>query len=96
MSLGGALLPMSESAAGGDYNLRYLSAAARRSITPLPAIRPTSTQAVSNVGPRLGLVYTLYVPGAEFLWSDSMIWKQSLPVRLRNPSNYYDGEAEKH
>ncbi|PVH71781.1 hypothetical protein DL98DRAFT_434525, partial [Cadophora sp. DSE1049] len=77
--LHGAVLPVSESAAGGNYNLRYLSAAARRDITPFPAITSSSRQTTPDFSPRHGTQYTLYIPGAGFLWSDSMMWKQSLP-----------------
>lgn len=95
MLLSGALLPMSESAAGGSYNLRYLSAAARRDLTPFLAIRPSSTRAAPDFDLHHGTAYTLYVPGAGFLWSDSMTWKQSLPGRLRNCTDHYDDEVEK-
>jgi hypothetical protein len=96
MLLNGALLPMSESAAGGNYNLRYLSAAARRDLTLFLAIRPSSTQAAPHFGLHHGTAYTLYVPGVGFLWSDSMMWKQSLPGRLRNSTDHYDDEVEKY
>lgn len=92
----GALLPISEFAAGGNYNLRYLSPAARRNLTPFPAVRQSPTQAVPEFGLRPGMAYTLYAPGAGFLWSDSMIWKQSLPESLRNSSNHHDDEADKY
>jgi hypothetical protein len=91
--LGGALLPISESAAGGNYNLRYLSASMRRDLTPFPAISPSSTQAAPDFGLYHG-TYTLYVPGAGFLWSDSMIWMQSLPDRLRCSSDHYEDELK--
>ncbi|KAH7409726.1 hypothetical protein BKA64DRAFT_405695 [Cadophora sp. MPI-SDFR-AT-0126] len=70
---------MSESAAGGNYNLRYLSEAARRDITPFPAVKSASAQTASAFSLRHDTQYTLYIPGAGFLWSDSMMWKQSLP-----------------
>lgn len=76
----GALVPMSESAAGGNYNLRYLLPGTRRDITPFPAIQPFSTRAVPDFGFQNGSEYTLYVPGAGFLWSDSMMWKQKVPA----------------
>jgi hypothetical protein len=94
--LSGTLLPASESAAGGNYNLRYLSATARRDLTPFPAIQSRSTQAALDFGLRSGTAYTLYVPGAGFLWSDSMIWKQSLPERLQNSADHYDDKVDKH
>lgn len=75
----GFLLPFSESAAGGNYNLHYLSPEARRSITPFGSI----TTMTKRPAP-FGIVdskemYTLYLPGAGFLWSDELIWAQSVP-----------------
>lgn len=75
----GHLLAFSEDAAGGNYNLRYLSPEARRSITPFGSITNLPNRQTS-----FGLVdakemYTLYVPGAGFLWSDEMVWAQSGP-----------------
>lgn len=87
---------MSESAAGGNYNLRYISAALRRGLTPFPATHRSPTQATSVFGLRDRIAYTLYVPAAGFLWSDSMIWKQSLPQELLNKSTYLDIENGKH
>ncbi|CZR69155.1 uncharacterized protein PAC_19055 [Phialocephala subalpina] len=94
MLITGALLPMSESAAGGNYNLRYLSADARRDLSPFPVIRPSSPQAGPGFGLRHGTAYTLYVPGAGFLWSDSMIWNQSLPEGVRNSTSQHDDAVE--
>jgi hypothetical protein len=96
MLLSGALIPMSESAAGGNYNLRYLPAAARRDVTPFPAIRPSSTEPAPYLGLLHGTTYTLYVPGAGFLSSDSMMWKQSLPWKSRNSTDHYDDKEEKY
>lgn len=95
--LSGTLLPTFESAAaGGNYNLRYLSASARRDLTPFPAIRPSLTHAALSFSLQTGAAYTLYVPGASFLWSESMVWIQSLPERLRNSLNHYDDEDGKY
>lgn len=81
----GYLLAFSEDAGGGNYNLRYLSPEARRNITPFGSI----TNMPNRHAP-LGVVdttemYTLYIPGAGFLWSDEMVWAQSGP---------YSGEYE--
>lgn len=81
--------------AGGNYNLRYLSADARRDITPFPAV-----QASKSAGPSLGLRqssgYTFYVPGAGFLWTDPMIWNQSMPDDFYpgNSTDHYNGDLE--
>lgn len=88
--LTGALLPLSESAAGGNYNLRYLSAAARRDITQFPAIRPSSTQAAPHFSLDQGKAYTLYVPGAGFLWSDLAVWRHRLLPALPNGTGHHD------
>ncbi|KAK0112619.1 hypothetical protein ONS95_014362 [Cadophora gregata] len=88
--LHGALLPISESVAGGNYNLRYLSAAARRDITLFPAVRPPSARTAPDFRPRHGTQYTLYVPGAGFFWSDSMMWKQSIPDSIQDYSSPSD------
>ncbi|KAF2165985.1 hypothetical protein M409DRAFT_23712 [Zasmidium cellare ATCC 36951] len=75
----GYLLPFSEDATGGNHNLHYLSPEARRSITPFGSITN-----IPNRHTPLGVadskeMYTLYVPGAGFLWSDEMVWAQSGP-----------------
>ena len=84
--LTGMLLPVSESSAGGNFNLRYLSPPARRDLTPFPSV-----QQDHNLRP--DLAYTLYVPGAGFLWSDSMMWKQSVPQTLSKSSACDTGDA---
>ncbi|KUJ15117.1 uncharacterized protein LY89DRAFT_670626 [Mollisia scopiformis] len=89
----GALLPISESSAGGNYNLRYLSASARRDLTPFPLAR-SSAQAGPPFAPHHDTAYTLYVPGAGFLWSDSMVWEQSLPAEISpNSTEHYVDET---
>ena len=83
MALLGWLIPASESAAGGNYNLRYFSAATRRSLTTLPQFDPSSAG-----GFRHGAEYTLYIPAVGFLSSDPMMWAQKTPGRLRNSTKY--------
>lgn len=90
MLLSGIFLPTSESAAGGNYNLRYFSASARRDLTPFSVIRPSLTHTSPGFSLQNGAAYTLYVPSAGFLWTDSMVWEQSIPENLRNTSNHYD------
>jgi hypothetical protein len=36
----------------------------------------------------LDVAYTLYVPGAGFLWSDDKVWKQSLPEKHWGAPNH--------
>jgi hypothetical protein len=92
---GSLLLPLSESAAGGNYNLRYLSATARQSFTPFPAVQTRFMQTTPGLNLHHGTAYTLYVPGAGFLWSDTMMWKQSLPDGSRFAGNHHNEETGK-
>ncbi|SMR51230.1 unnamed protein product [Zymoseptoria tritici ST99CH_1E4] len=75
----GAVTPASEAKAWGNYHLRFFSARARRAIRPFTALdaSPSTENSPSGLYPELA--YTLYVPGAGFLWSDAMMWNQSLP-----------------
>ncbi|KAK4506057.1 hypothetical protein PRZ48_004022 [Zasmidium cellare] len=81
LTIAGLFLPFSEKAGGGNYGLHHLSAPARRDITPF-----ASLTARENNRALFGIVdskemYTLYVPSAGFLWSDEMVWAQSMPGR---------------
>lgn len=96
MLLSGIFLPTSESAAGGNYNLRYFSASAHRDLTPFPAIQPSLTHTSPGFSLQNGAAYTLYVPSAGFLWTDSMVWEQSISENLRNTSNHYDDGSGKY
>lgn len=79
MLLYGAVLSSSDVAAGGNYNLRYLSAPARRALSSFPIVGTASSKYGPDFGIRRGAEHTLYVPAAGFLWSDDMIWRQSVP-----------------
>lgn len=82
----GSIQPLSESAAGGNYNLHYLSPVARRMMTPFRSLNEGTVQARQNQPFAVydsTEMHTLYVPGAGFLWSDDMRWAQSLPEHLR-------------
>ena len=91
----GALLPASKSAARGNYNLQYLSAAVRSDLTPFVAVQHASKQSMPAFGLQSGIACTLYVPGAGILWSDEMVWKQSLPERLWGPPDHYGDDEGK-
>lgn len=58
MLLIGTLLPASESAAGGNYNLRYFSASARRDLTLFPVIRPSLTHTAPGFSLQIGAAYS--------------------------------------
>lgn len=70
----GLVLPSSEHAAGGNFNLQYLSPTARKSITPF---RSETISSPGHFAIRDDFVYSLYVPMAGFLWNDLAIWKQN-------------------
>ncbi|SMQ50253.1 unnamed protein product [Zymoseptoria tritici ST99CH_3D7] len=75
----GAVTPASEAKAWGHYNLRFFSARARRAMSPFTALDASTSASNSPFALYPELAYTLYVPGAGFLWSDAMMWRQSLP-----------------
>lgn len=75
----GYLLPFFEDAAGGNYNLDYLFPEARRSITPFGSITTIPSRHTPWGVIDSKEMYTLYIPGAGFLWSDEMVWAQSGP-----------------
>lgn len=86
----GLHLPVSETAAGGNYNLRFLSPQARQAISPFPFPDTDS----SGFAVSYDKLYTLYMPGAGFLWSDDMIWEQRLPERLRYKANTHNEDDQ--
>lgn len=86
----GALLPWSESAAGGNYNLRYLSPAARKDLSPVSA----SQHQTNHDDLYTNVLYTLYVPRAGFLWSDSMVWVETQREDLQNSSVELSAETD--
>ncbi|RBR16059.1 hypothetical protein FVER53590_29605 [Fusarium verticillioides] len=96
MLMVGSLIPMSESAAGGNYNLSYLSASMRSHLTPFPLLDRLPMLGVT--GPVLTdlTVYTIYLPRSGFLWSDGMIWEQSLPDQIPNSEKGHVDEYGKH
>lgn len=79
----GAISPASEIAAGGNYNSRFLSAEARRAMSP--ASRDVS---IPNWGnhtlPRHAVIpyvpVSLYLRQAGFLWQDDAVWLPELGV----------------
>lgn len=65
--------PSSEVAAGGNYNLRYLSADARRYLVQdLHRAEPPSQAPAHAIIPRVPV--TIYMPRAGFLWSNTQVW----------------------
>ncbi|KAF4943843.1 hypothetical protein FGADI_13123 [Fusarium gaditjirri] len=95
MLMVGCLMPASESAAGGNYNLSYFSASMRRRLTPFPALDRISMPDQIKSGIMDSTAYTMYLPGAGFLWTDNMIWLQSLPEEMLDSFNDHvdeDGE----
>lgn len=77
----GIVLPYSEVAAGGNYNLQFLSAEARRSLSPVrgEAEIPNwgnHSLPVHAVAPYVPV--SLYLPGAGFLWHDESVWLPEL------------------
>jgi hypothetical protein len=73
----GAVFSGSEIASGGNYNLHFLSAQARRALSP-----SQEASKVPNLGnhsvPKHSIVpyvpVSLYLPGAGFLWQDEAVW----------------------
>lgn len=92
----GSLIPMSESAAGGNYNLSYLSAAMRRHLTPFPDLERLPILGVTGSGLADSTCYTIYLPRSGFLWSDSMIWQQSRPDQISNSVKDHVDENGEH
>ncbi|KAH7182080.1 hypothetical protein DER46DRAFT_568658 [Fusarium sp. MPI-SDFR-AT-0072] len=92
----GSLIPMSESAAGGNYSLSYLSAPMRRHLTPFPVLDRFPMLGVTGFGFMDSTAYTMYLPGAGFLWSDGMIWLQALPEEMLDSLNDHVDEDEEH
>lgn len=92
----GSLIPVSESAAGGNYNLSYLSASMRRHLTPFPVLDRLPMLGVTRSGLTDLTAYTIYLPRSGFLWSDSMIWEQSLPDQIPHSVKDHIDEDGKH
>ncbi|OIW34819.1 hypothetical protein CONLIGDRAFT_26603 [Coniochaeta ligniaria NRRL 30616] len=73
----GVVFSGSETASGGNYNLHFLSAQARRAVSPsgeesrVPRLGNHSVPKHSIV-PYVPV--SLYLPGAGFLWQDEAIW----------------------
>ncbi|RDW58530.1 uncharacterized protein DSM5745_11221 [Aspergillus mulundensis] len=71
--------PLSETTAGGNYNLHYLPASLRRNLRPqIGAFYAGVTEVAGRPFPAYSLVpeapISLYIPGAGFLWSDDLTW----------------------
>lgn len=76
--------PASETAAGGNYNLRFLSADARRRLRPeIPRLSDQSParDAGNESTPLYGLLpsapYSVYLLKAGFLWTDHLVWDET-------------------
>ncbi|KAK9773289.1 hypothetical protein SCAR479_10018 [Seiridium cardinale] len=77
----GFVLPSSETAAGGNYNLRYLSARARRTLSPAGEASRTPNWSNYSIPPHSIVPYvpiSLYLPKAGFLWHDEAVWLEEL------------------
>ncbi|KAF4943411.1 hypothetical protein FGADI_13438 [Fusarium gaditjirri] len=92
----GSLIPMSKSAAGGNYNLSYLSASLRTYLTPFPVLDRLPMLGVTGSGLTDLTAYTIYLPRSGFLWSDNMIWQQSLPDQIPDSEKDHVDEDGKH
>lgn len=71
------LVPDAETAAGGNYNLRYLTAAARRSLVPMERFNALHVPFAQHP-PAFAFLpevpFTAYIPQSGFLWSDETYW----------------------
>lgn len=85
----GNVIAWSESASNINHNLHYLSPAARRHITPFPSVIDVQWSGTTNtaLGVYKGAEYTLYIPGAGFLWSDNLVWAQRMPKGKNDSGN---------
>jgi hypothetical protein len=73
----GAVFSGSETASGGNYNLHFLSAQARRALSP--SGEESRVPRLGNYSvPKHSIVpyvpVSLYLPGAGFLWQDEAVW----------------------
>jgi hypothetical protein len=71
--------PLSETATGGNYNLRYLSSEYRRDLRPqIGAYQKAADRVAGRALPPHALVpqapISLYIPRAGFLWADDLAW----------------------
>lgn len=81
----GLVFSGTETAAGGNYNLHFLSASARRGLSPAWAASQIHLPAnVSTPVPRHAIVpyvpVSVYLPRAGFLWQDEAVWLRQLGV----------------
>lgn len=93
----GAVFSGSEIAAGGNYNLHFLSAQARRALSPSgeeSRVPPLGNHSI----PRHSIVpyvpVSLYMPEAGFLWQDDAVWIPQLGV-FGDQSELEAGETER-
>lgn len=89
--------PKSEISFGGNYNLRFLSAHARRELrapffpNPVPA---SATAAAAPFSLYPGSPVSFYVRGAGFLWTDDKLWNStSRAFRFPNEEEDEDEDA---
>lgn len=79
----GVVLPYSEVAAGGNYNLQFLSAEARRSLSPVREEAGIPNWGNHSLPVHAVVPYvpvSLYLPRAGFLWHDESVWLPELGV----------------
>ncbi|EFR02004.1 hypothetical protein MGYG_05007 [Nannizzia gypsea CBS 118893] len=78
----GAVFPASDMAAGGNYNLHFLSAHFRRDLIPDSRLINSSffDHPVPLYSLRPSTPMSLYLPQAGFLWSDHLVWNQDYGV----------------
>jgi hypothetical protein len=93
--LTGGVLPNSEAAVGGNYNLRYLSPAARARLSPFPSAYDQLGARKLGYTLHAGKMYTLYIPSAGFLWSDDLMWAQEKTNRSGDEFNRPYSTSEK-
>ncbi|KAM5440975.1 hypothetical protein MferCBS31731_004114 [Microsporum ferrugineum] len=78
VTIHGAVFPSSETAAGGNYNLHFLSAHFRRELVPDRRLFNASTlnYPIPPYSLRPLTAMSFYLPQAGFLWSDELVWSE--------------------
>lgn len=77
----GVVLPYSEVSAGGNYNLQFLSAEARRTLSPVREEAEIPIWGNHSLPLHAVIPYvpvSLYIPRAGFLWHDESVWLPEL------------------
>lgn len=84
--------PWSETSAGGNYNLHFLSPEMRRALRP--AIGQKYVGATDSFIARNGTKghflrrnepLSIYLPAVGFLWTDDMVWDEEIGIFMEEP-----------